>query len=135
MAGLILPGEDVHNVAGAVREGDPATGWRGDPTMDTYMGSDGYVGVYGFDRSGERYLACRVNARNPGWRHELLTRLREGDWQRGDQFDRIDAENRRIQAEKDRAFEEFKEESAERLAAALHKDLGHLHAGTTKRYH
>lgn len=132
MAGLILPGEDVHDVARAVQQGDPATGWRGDPGMDTHLGSDGRVGVYGFDRAGDRYLACLVDARNPGWRYELLSRLRDGDWQRADQFDRVDAHNRQIQAEKDAAFQDQKEETAERLAWALKRDLGHLYSGTSK---
>jgi len=135
MPGLILPGEDVHNVAEAVQRGDSATGWRGDPGMDTHMGVDGTVAVYAFDRDGNRYRAAVVDARNPGWRYELLTRLRDGDWQRGDQFDRLDALNRARDLETSKALQEKKDEMAERLAWGIKRDLGHLYSGTTKDVH
>lgn len=135
MAGLILPGEDVADIARAVALGDATVGWRGDDTMACYLGHDGTVAVYAFDARGERYLAAVVDTAVAGWRHELLARLRDGDWQRGDLFDRIDAANQKLDAERDRQLSDRKDEVAEKLAAALHRDAGHLYAGTTKRYH
>lgn len=55
--------------------------------MDTYLDERrGVCEVYAFDERGTRYCAVRVDARLPGWQHDLLRRLRDGDYRRADQF-------------------------------------------------
>lgn len=137
---LILPGEDVADVARAIKEGDATTGWRGDPGMALHRGErgtprEGTVAVYGFDARGERYLAATQDITLPGWRFELLKRLREGDWQRNDQFDRVDAANQKLRDEAAAEAREAKEELAEKLAWAIRRDIGHLNGGLTKDIH
>ena len=133
---LILPGDDLVDVARLVRDGDPVVGWRGDPTMDVYVDRvSGDVVVYGFDRCGERFVAARENARvNPGWRHGLLRRLRDGDWRRGADvlFAELDAENERVRREREHAVDEVAGDGAERLAWALRRDVGHVVGGLTR---
>ena len=124
--GLVLPGDDVHDVARLVQGGDAITGWRGDPTMDVYVWPDvGQVAIYGFDRAGERYLAAAESLSNPGWRHDLLRRLRDGDYQRGrDVLADIDKKNEAARAATDKRWDEFAEENAEKIAWGLRRDVG-----------
>lgn len=124
--GLILPGDDLHDVAGLVQGGDALIGWRGDPTMDVYVWPEyGTVAVYGFDRGGVRYLAAQESLSNPGWRHDLLRRLRDGDYQRGDDvFADIEKKNAAAHKAADDKWDEFADEQAEKLAWALRRDVG-----------
>lgn len=56
--------------------------------MDTYVDDQrGVVQVFGFDGHGIRYMVTEVAIDgNPGWRHEVLARLRDGDYRRGEEF-------------------------------------------------
>jgi hypothetical protein len=131
--GLILPGQ-YDNIARSVQEGDPVVGWRGDPTMDVMMWHN-EVHVYAFDREGTRYLAAATDARLPGWQHDLLRRLRDGDWQTSNAYDRVAALNAELERERESKLEDRKNEVAEKLARATRRDLGHLYSGTTKEFH
>lgn len=136
--GLVLPTDDVVGIAERVKFGDPVVGWRGDPQADTYLDPNtGQVAVYTFDGHGNRYCATvlDINRAGEGWRHELLRRLRDGDWQRDDVVERRMEELMAPVKAKEAAHREKAEQAAEKLAWALKRDLGHLYSGTTKEYH
>jgi len=125
--GLLLPTDDVLSITERVQCGDATVGWRGDPEMDVYLDDrTGEVAVYGFDAHRQRYLVTVIGTWDPGWRHELLRRLRDGDWQNPDAYQRaVDAELRR-EADKDAALAEQTSACAERFAWAVRRDCGHV---------
>lgn len=133
----------------AVREGDPASGWRGDPTMVAVRcaGPAGsppccldriHIEVYGMDRAGEWYRAAQVRPREEvirgnEWRHELLVKLREGDWQRGSELAAsITARNIANRDRIDAQRQEAVRAAGEKLYWAGRRDLGHHHGGLRK---
>jgi len=134
MSGLLLP-SDHDRIADRVRDGDPVVGWRGDPTMDTYLiDATGEVQVFAFDRSGERYCAASVSAHSPGWKHELLSKLRDGDWQSGAAERWVNERN----AEQDALEREHAgqlEERTDRLAWAVRRDVGTHVDGLSKEFY
>lgn len=138
MPGLILPTADVCSISERVQHGDPVVGWQGDPGMDVYIDENvGEAAVYGFDANGDRYLAATVSLFDPGWRHTLLAKLRDGDWRtshgRG-QFDRVSAANDAAAKAADDRLAEHRQDLSERLAWALQRDLGPYVNGTSRRY-
>lgn len=133
--GLVLPSDDVIGIAERVRQGDPVAGWRGDPTMDTYLDEEaGLALVYGFDRAGNRYIAASTPVTGAGWRHELLRKLRDGDWQRPDTVDRVMKKLEGEQAARDAVVDDALDEKAERLAWALKRDAGYM-TGLSKEFY
>lgn len=104
--------------------------------MDAYHWPDrNEVAVYGFDRAGQRYLAAVESLSNPGWRHDLIRRLRDGDWQRGAAvIEDMEKRNAKIQRELDHEWDEFAEEQAEKLAWSLRKDIGVYVDGTSREF-
>lgn len=134
MSGLILPssyqsrsvigrGEDVNDITRSVQDGDMTVGWRGDPQMDVYReGSE--VKVYGFDAQGERYIAATVNMVDSDWRRTLLTKLRDGDWQRDDFLTNLNEKNAAIQRDADRQANDKIEELADRYVSAKLREQG-----------
>jgi len=137
MSGFILPGDDVVSIAERVRRGDASVGWRGDPRMDVYLDEQrGVVQVWGWDSLGYQYIAAEVNPfHSQGWRHELLRRLKDGDWQNDDLVDKQIAWVEAPQIERAKAFEELKQEKSEHIAWALRKDLGHHFGGLTREFY
>ena len=134
--GLILAGHQG-NIAQLVKYGDPLVGWRGDPTMDTYLDENtGQVEVHAFDSHGERYCACTVNAAtDPGWRHTLLRQLTEWDPRRVNVVDKFSQEQEARAAAKKRADRNVIEERADKLAWALRRDIGHDVDGLSKEFY
>ena len=134
--GLVLPGEHL-DIATRVRDGDPVIGWRGDAGMDTYLfGEHRRCEVWAFDAHGTRYCAASVNVGVPGWQHQLLRKLRDGDWHRGPTvFDEIDRRNDARERSRDAAAAAAGEERAEKLAWALKRDIGHLVSGTRRFFY
>lgn len=121
--GLVLPADDVMGITDRVQRGDPTLGWRGDPAMDVYAHGNS-VAVYGFDRKGERYVAATVSKVSQGWRHELLRKLRDGDWQDPHAYDRTVAAQVKDDKARDDRLAERRMELAERFAFAAMKDNG-----------
>lgn len=133
MSGLIVPssynqiqtigrGEDVNDITRSVQDGDPTVGWRGDPSMDVYR-EGSQVRVYGFDRSGERYVAATVNLVDSDWRRTLLTKLRDGDWQNEyTMVDRINDANAKLHAENQRKADDRISEIADKYVSARLRD-------------
>lgn len=140
---------DVIDIGRRINEGDPTVGWEGDPTMALVIDDEpyqtdpdgrpvyplipnlryGWFEVWGTDAHGEAYLA----ASSPTCDQNLLKALADGHWKRGSAHDRIVAENtRRAQAiAKEKAAE--REEIADKLAFALHRDLGAYEGGLSRR--
>jgi len=135
MSRLILPssyqqrsaigrGEDVNDITRSVQDGDPVVGWRGDPQMDVYR-EGSQVKVYGFDLSGQRYVAATVNMVDSDWRRTLLQKLRDGDWQRADTFmDNLVAEREQQEKERQRLEDDLTAEQADILVSDYYRAIG-----------
>lgn len=133
--GLILPTDDVVGINERVRLGDPVAGWRGDPEMLVYLDEDTQMcNVVATDARGDRYVAASTSVVDPGWRHDLLCRLRDGDWRRSDVVARQSAKVDAAQAVADMKVEEELDEHAEKLAWALRRDAGHA-VGLSKEFY
>lgn len=132
---------DVLNLDRKVKEGDAASGWRGDPQMWLcYTPQTKELEVWGLDAAGVPYIAAVEPASNPNWRFDILVRLRQGDWQRGgDVIGDLLAARDAKRAAADRAAEAEWDERAERLAWAVKKDMtgeslyGHFVPGRTTK--
>lgn len=135
MSRLILPstyeqrtaierGADVNDVTRSVQDGDPVIGWRGDPQMDVYR-EGSMVRVYGFDRAGTRYVAATVSMVDSDWRRTLLCKLRDGDWQRGDEFmANLVAERERVERDRQRVEDDLTREQADILTTDFYRSIG-----------
>ena len=110
---------DLQDIDKRVKFGDES-GWRGDPTMAVFINRfTGEFEVWGVDRAGQQYKACSHHKLNT----EIITKLREGDPQRNDVFQRVLDHNARVQAEKKRKdFEKFSE-VAEKLQWGIRQDF------------
>ena len=108
--------------------GDPVSGWRGDEQMFVCLapqatGPD-VVEVWGLDSMGREYPAASTPATS-GWRHRLLAKLVDGDWQKraGDLVEETMKNNAKIRADQEAAHAEYvREEFAPKLLWALQKD-------------
>lgn len=118
-------GDDLLDIVGRVLDGDSAVGWRGDPCMDVYERRH-EIAVYGFDREGNRYLAAVVDrATDPDWRHTLLRKLRDGDWQDENAIRRVIAANDALDRKNEEDLTNARLELAERVAFAIRRDNGY----------
>lgn len=119
---------DVLDIARRITDGDEL--WRGDKTMGLYyQEAVGLFEVWGLDKAGQPYLAASA----PQCDHRLLERLVAGDWQRSTSvFDTIDAFNRKLEEDRQRAADDEAHELNDRLHWALRRDLGHLEGGTRR---
>lgn len=118
-----MRGDDLYDIVAKVQDGDPHVGWRGDPEMDVYeIGVE--IGVYGFDAHRQRYLAATVTREDPEWRFRLLCKLRDGDWQRDDTYDRIVQKEYARQDAAERAEAEVRQELSDKFAWGLQRDHG-----------
>ena len=124
--GLILATDDVVGINLRVRDGDPTVGWRGDPNAVTYFNeSTNEVEVHLTDLHGHRYVAAATPIIHQGWRHDLLRRLRDGDWQRGaESYERIIRAQHQRDREDAAQMDEMSDELTEKMAWAIRKDLG-----------
>jgi hypothetical protein len=125
--GLILPADAQDRIADRVKRGDPVVGWKGDPTMDVLLDeSTGLVEVWAFDPAGNgRYVAASVDASaNPGWRHQLLCKLRDGAPERGGVKAWFEAQQKAADARERAEFSDL-EARAERLAWGVRRAFGH----------
>lgn len=111
--------DDVTRLPDKVKYGDPHVGWRGDDTMSVWGdAATETVQVWGVDGRGEDYLAVVVSPlEDPDWRHTILRKLRDGDWQRGDQrLKDLERRNRRQAEELRRKHAEQRAELSARFA-------------------
>lgn len=132
--GLALISDDVLGLVERVQKGDPTIGWRGCSQMDVYENRARHeVRVVDFDITGKRYVAASVSTLFPGWRHELLRKLRDGDWR--NDIDVANDHNDRLEAEAEYRLNQHLEEGAEKLAWALRRDVGAYHGGLTREFY
>ncbi len=123
---VIVEGE-CQDIVQRIRNGDPAKGWEGDPSMRVFVSpyeslGDGHIEyhfeVWGVDAQGEPYLAVS----NPTGGPELIDKLLRADTRRRDVFAEAMKAQEKIEADRKAALGEVHEEMADRLAFALMGD-------------
>jgi hypothetical protein len=102
--------------------------------MDVHIDETGQVAVYGFDAHRQRYLVTTVGTWDPGWRHDLLKRLRDGDWQNPNAYQRIVDAGVAHETQRDALLAERAGAAAEKLAWAIRRDAGHLVGQSREHY-
>lgn len=120
---------ELGDIAGQVQGGDPHFGWRGDAGFDVYR-QGSVLRVVGFDIKGDRYVAAEVSLSEDDWRKSLLTKLRDGDWQNTDAYEKVFLDRALArEAEQEYASNQKVGEIAEDLAARIALENG------VKRYY
>lgn len=122
---------DVYDIATRIQKGDES-GWRGDPQASLMFNPIAQrFEVWMVDALGEPYIACSHNRCD----HTLITKLIEGDWQKGKRLhEDLMKKNRAIKDAHETAEKEKRLELADKLHWALIKDLGHLDGGNRRAY-
>lgn len=120
----------MEDIGKRIRDGDES-GWRGDPTMGLFYNQHtGNFEVWGADRRGEQYLACV----HPHLTLEIIHKLREGDWQKNDVFQRVLDANAKLAADQAQADREKLQDIGDKLHWGIRQDFG-AHLGGRKRFH
>lgn len=133
---------DVWDIERRIKEGDPAIGWVGDPSMGLFVDVEEYVGgiinlqygwfeVWGIDAAGEPYLAWT----GPQLDQRVLESLRDGHWSNGNAADRVIKTNLDRQAAKAKVEKDRREETLDKLHFALRQGAGAHYGGLTKRFY
>lgn len=143
---------DVVDIGRRLREGDPTCGWPGDPSMGLFVDMEeqvtdaegrpvwppmanpyfGWFEVWGIDAHREPYMIGRY----PTCTQEILKRMAERHWSRGNAADRVIAEAQRRDAEAREERRERNEEMLDRMHFGLMRDNGsHYGSGLTRRIH
>lgn len=120
------PGMSLHELADKIQNGDPVTGWDGDPRLTLARYLDPQTGderweLWRLEHDGQ----YRLTARLPGHRDPsgILRELVERDARRGyDLKAAVDRHNAKVQAAADAASADRSMAAAERLVWALKKD-------------
>jgi hypothetical protein len=103
--------------------------------MDCYLNdSTGECEVWAFDASGQRYKAVVQSCFEPGWKHTLLRKLRDGDWQT-DAVGRWLAEQEAAEEARAKAQYEAMEALAEKAGWAMRRDIGAHVGGLTREFY
>lgn len=120
---------DVYDIATRIQRGDES-GWRGDPSASLMFNPlANRFEVWMVDALNTPYVACSHDRCD----HTLITKLIEGDWQKGKQLaEDIMKRNRKIKDAHEQAEKDKRQELADKLHWALIKDLGHLE-GSNRR--
>lgn len=144
----VLVTGDVADIGRRINEGDPTCGWVGDPSMSLVVDNErwvtdvdgrelyprvanpyyGWFEVWGVDARGNAYLATR----SPTCNAELLRRLADAHWSRGNPFDRLRSKMVARSNEVDRQRRDHQAEVAEKLQSALRRDIGAYEGGLTR---
>lgn len=139
---------DVMDIGRRINEGDPTCGWVGDPSMSLVVDNErwvtdvdgreiyprvanpywGWFEVWGIDAHGKGYLATR----SPTCNAELLRRLAESHWSRGNPFDRLQAKAVARDEDRRRVARDRNAEVAEKMQSALRRDIGAYEGGLTR---
>lgn len=103
--------------------------------MDVYYWeSHRRVEVVALDGHGSQYVAATVSTAFPGWQHDLLRRLRDGDWQNDEPIiNKVTDANARRQAAAAAERREQRLEMADRLHFAILRRNGAHLGGLTRR--
>lgn len=122
---------DVYDISTRIQRGDES-GWRGDPSASLMFNPlANRFEVWMVDATNTPYVACSHDRCD----HTLITKLIEGDWQKGKQLaEDIMKRNRQIKDAHEQAEKDKRQELADKLHWALVRDLGHLE-GSNRRIH
>lgn len=120
----------MEDIGRRIRDGDES-GWRGDPTMCLYLNQQtGHFEVWGIDRVGQEYMACS----HPHLTIEIIHKLRDGDPQKNDVFQRVLDNNAKLAADRAQRDREKLADVADKLHWGIRQDFG-PHLGGRKRLH
>lgn len=122
---------DVYDISTRIQKGDES-GWRGDPQASLMFNPiTRRFEVWMVDATGTPYIACTHERCD----HTLITKLIEGDWQRGRQLaEDIMKKNRAIRDAHATEEQDKRLELADKLHWAVVRDVGHLE-GSNRRIH
>ena len=121
---------DLNDIDHRVKYGDES-GWRGDPSMGIFINQfTGEFEVWGIDRGGNEYKACSHHKLD----HTILIKLREGDPQRNDVWQKVLDHNAKLDADRKSAAREQLEEVGEKMQWALRRDFAAHMGGTGKKW-
>lgn len=102
-----------------IKFGD-GNGWRGDPSMMLVFNTvKKRFEVWGIDGLGNEYEAAFDDAMSP----KLLTKLRDGDWQRNDVHQRVLDNNAMVKANAEAKDRDMRGELAEKMQWAIRRDF------------
>lgn len=102
-----------------IKFGD-GNGWRGDASMMIVFNTvKKRFEVWGVDGLGHEYEAAFDTDLSP----RLLTKLRDGDWQRADVHQRVLDHNATIKADAERKDRDARGEMADKLQWAIRRDF------------
>lgn len=118
---------DLYDIDYRIKHGDES-GWRGDPTMCVNINTiTGWFEVWGIDRAGKDYMAASHHTLD----HTLLIKLREGDPQKHDVFDRVLKSNQALKDAQKKADDEQFAEIAGKVQHAINKEFHGRHNPVT----
>jgi len=122
---------DVYDIATRIQKGDES-GWRGDPSASLMFNPlAGRFEVWMIDVMGNPYVACSHTRCD----HTLITKLIEGDWQKGKKLhEDLMKKNKAIRDAHETAEKDKRLEMADKLHWALIQDVGHLDGGNRRQY-
>jgi hypothetical protein len=122
---------DVYDISTRIQKGDES-GWRGDPQASLMFNPiTRRFEVWMVDATGTPYIACTHERCD----HTLITKLIEGDWQKGRQLaEDIMKKNRAIRDAHATEEQDKRLELADKLHWAVVRDVGHLE-GSNRRIH
>ena len=122
---------DVYDIATRIQRGDES-GWRGDPSASLMFNPlANRFEVWMVDATNTPYVACSHDRCD----HTLITKLIEGDWQKGKKLaEDIMKRNRKIRDAHEQEEKDKRQELADKLHWALVQDLGHLEGGNRRQY-
>jgi hypothetical protein len=122
---------DVYDIATRIQKGDES-GWRGDPNASLMWNPTAHrFEVWMVDATGTPYIACSHYRCD----HTLITKLIEGDWQKGKQLaEDMMKKNRAIKDAHETVERDKRLELADKLHWALVRDIGHME-GSNRRQH
>lgn len=124
---VVRLGEDLHDLADRIKNGDPVQGWEGDVRLTLARFDDPSTGpryeLWRLEADGEYRLVAKLPAyRDPSG---IIRQLVERDARRGyDVRVAVERHNTKVQAAKDSESADRLGAASDRLAWALKKDLG-----------
>lgn len=122
---------DVYDIATRIQKGDES-GWRGDPSASLMFNPlINRFEVWMVDAMGTPYVAATHDRCD----HTLITKLIEGDWQKGKRLaENLLKHNKKIRDAHQQDEKDKRLELADKLHWALVQDLGHMEGGNRRQY-
>lgn len=118
---------EVQDLVDRLHLGDPTIGWEGDPRLAIYRGPGRTWELWRLENDGEYRMVCKSRP-GLGLDNRLIVRLVQHDARRGfDPKKAVDANNAKVDKERNSAIHDKKLAAADKLRWALIKDVGHLY--------